>query len=33
MTASFEHRYDSRPGEGLCKTDTLFVTGISLRFD
>jgi putative salt-induced outer membrane protein len=33
LTATFSHRYDSRPGEGLGKTDTLFVTGVSLRFD
>lgn len=33
LTATFSHHYDSRPGEGLKKTDTLFVTGLSLRFD
>jgi putative salt-induced outer membrane protein len=33
LTATFEHRYDSRPGEGLGKTDTQLVTGVSLRFD
>ena len=33
LTASLSHRYDSQPGEGLKKNDTLFVTGVSLRFD
>jgi putative salt-induced outer membrane protein YdiY len=33
LTATFSHRYDSRPGAGLGKNDTLFVTGLSLRFD
>jgi putative salt-induced outer membrane protein len=33
LTATFSHRYDSRPGAGLGRNDTLFVTGISLRFD
>ncbi len=33
LTASFEHRYDSHPGAGLGKTDTQWVTGLSLRFD
>ncbi len=33
LTATFEHRYDSRPGAGLGKTDTQLVTGLSLRFD
>jgi putative salt-induced outer membrane protein len=33
LSATLSHRYDSRPGEGLGKTDTLFVTGLSLRFD
>jgi len=33
LTASVSHRYDSQPGEGLKKNDTLFITGVSLRFD
>jgi len=33
LTATLSHRYDSQPGEGLKKNDTLFVTGVSLRFD
>ena len=33
LTATLSHRYDSKPGEGLGKNDTLFVTGVSLRFD
>lgn len=33
LTATLSHRYDSRPGEGLGTTDTLFVTGVSLRLD
>jgi putative salt-induced outer membrane protein len=33
LTATLSHRYDSRPGQGLGKNDTLFVTGVSLRFD
>ena len=33
LTASLSHRYDSQPGEGLKKNDSLFVTGVSLRFD
>jgi putative salt-induced outer membrane protein len=33
LTATLSHRYDSRPGAGLGKNDTLFVTGLSLRFD
>jgi len=33
LTATLSHRYDSRPGAGLKKNDTLFVTGLSLRFD
>lgn len=32
-TASLSHRFDSQPGAGLKKNDTLFVTGVSLRFD
>jgi putative salt-induced outer membrane protein len=33
LTATLSHRYDSRPGAGLGRNDTLFVTGVSLRFD
>lgn len=33
LTATLSHRYDSRPGAGLGRNDTLFVTGLSLRFD
>ena len=33
LTASLSHRYDSQPGEGVKKNDTLFVTGVSLRLD
>ena len=33
LTATLSHRYDSKPGAGLGKNDTLFVTGVSLRFD
>jgi putative salt-induced outer membrane protein len=33
LTATLSHRYDSQPGEGVKKNDTLFVTGVSLRFD
>jgi putative salt-induced outer membrane protein YdiY len=33
LTATLSHRYDSRPGDGLKKNDTLLVTGVSLRFD
>jgi putative salt-induced outer membrane protein len=33
LTATLSHRYDSDPGDGLKKNDTLFVTGLSLRFD
>jgi putative salt-induced outer membrane protein YdiY len=33
LTATLSHRYDSRPAEGLGRNDTLFVTGVSLRFD
>ena len=33
LTATLSHRYDSQPGAGLGKNDTLFVTGVSLRFD
>ena len=33
LTTSFENRYDNRPAAGLKKSDTTFVTGVSLRFD
>jgi putative salt-induced outer membrane protein YdiY len=33
LTATFEHRYDSRPAAGLGRNDTQLVTGVSLRFD
>jgi len=33
LTATLSHRFDSQPGDGVKKNDTLFVTGISLRFD
>lgn len=33
LTAGLNHRYDSDPGTGLKKTDTVFVTGVSMRFD
>jgi putative salt-induced outer membrane protein YdiY len=33
LTATLSQRHDSRPGEGLGRNDTLFVTGLSLRFD
>jgi putative salt-induced outer membrane protein YdiY len=33
LTATLSHRYDSKPGSGLGRNDTLFVTGVSLRFD
>jgi putative salt-induced outer membrane protein len=33
LTATLSHRFDSQPGDGLKKNDTLFVTGLSLRFD
>jgi putative salt-induced outer membrane protein len=33
LTATFSHHYNSDPGEGLKKTDTLFLTGVSLRLD
>ncbi len=33
LTATLSHRYDSHPGAGLGRNDTLFVTGVSLRFD
>ena len=33
LTVGFTHRYDSEPGEGLKKNDTLVVTGLTLKFD
>ena len=33
LTATLSQRYDSQPGAALKKNDTLFVTGVSLRFD
>ena len=33
LTAGLNHRYDSDPGTNLKKTDTMFVTGVSMRFD
>lgn len=33
LTASLAQRYDSHPGQGLGKNDTLFLTGVSLRVD
>ena len=33
LTAGLTYRYDSDPGEGLERTDTLFVTGIALKVD
>lgn len=33
LTATVSHHYDSRPAEGLGRNDTLFVTGLSWRFD
>lgn len=33
LTAGLNHRYDSDPGTGLKKADTMFVTGVSMRFD
>jgi putative salt-induced outer membrane protein len=33
LTATLSQRHDSHPGEGLGRNDTLFVTGLSLRFD
>jgi putative salt-induced outer membrane protein len=33
LTATLSHRFDSQPGDGVKKNDTLFVTGVSLRFD
>ena len=33
LTASLNYRYNSEPGAGLKKGDTLFVTGIALKID
>jgi len=33
LTAGLNYRYDSDPGEGLKRADTLFVTGISVKLD
>ncbi|MEZ5729017.1 MAG: DUF481 domain-containing protein [Burkholderiaceae bacterium] len=33
LTASLAYRYNSDPGAGLKKGDTLFVTGVSMKFD
>lgn len=33
LTVGVASRYDSEPGIGLKKTDTLLTTGISARFD
>jgi putative salt-induced outer membrane protein YdiY len=33
LSAGLSYRYDSDPGTGLEKTDAMFVTGVSLRFD
>jgi putative salt-induced outer membrane protein YdiY len=33
LTAGLNYRYNSDPGEGLKKGDTLFVTGIALKID
>ncbi|MEO8835857.1 MAG: DUF481 domain-containing protein [Caldimonas sp.] len=33
LTVGFTYRYDSDPGVGLKKGDTLFVTGIALKID
>ncbi|GAA0767401.1 hypothetical protein GCM10009107_56350 [Ideonella azotifigens] len=33
LTAGLNYRYDSDPGVGLKKGDTLFVTGISVKLD
>jgi putative salt-induced outer membrane protein len=33
LTATLSHRFDSQPGDGVKKNDTLLVTGVSLRFD
>ncbi|WP_084362265.1 DUF481 domain-containing protein [Caldimonas taiwanensis] len=33
LTASLTHRFDSQPGAGFSKSDTQFVTGVSLGLD
>ena len=33
LTAGLNYRYDSDPGTNLKKTDAMFVTGVSMRFD
>jgi putative salt-induced outer membrane protein len=33
LTTSLNHRYDSDPGVGVGRTDTRFVTGISMKLD
>lgn len=33
LTAGLNYRYDSDPGTDLKKTDAMFVTGVSMRFD
>lgn len=33
LTAGLNYRYNSNPGEGLRKGDTLFVTGIAVKLD
>jgi putative salt-induced outer membrane protein len=33
VTAGLTHRYDSNPGIGLVKGDTLFVTGLQFKLD
>lgn len=33
LTASITHRHDTQPGAGFSKSDTLFVTGVSLGLD
>jgi putative salt-induced outer membrane protein YdiY len=33
LTATLSHRYDNTPAPGLKSGDTLFITGVSYRFD
>jgi putative salt-induced outer membrane protein YdiY len=33
LTAGISYRYNSDPGIGIKKTDAMFVTGVSVRFD
>lgn len=33
LTVSFNNRYNSDPGPGVKKTDTLLTTGVSVKFD